>query len=197
MRRRAALLTASVLAVALVAIAVEELEYEVVSIDPTTWTVSARETASGTMVKFKMPPAVFKDKTFAADLGGRGAGQRFSATAPRNARMSNLKLESAPPPGPPGRTSPRAAPPPPGRAAPPPPAAGGYRILTVDNSWAVTARDTASGETIRFRVDPKAFEGYRFRASLRGLSRGAAFSLVAPNHRPIADCCTLMAAPGR
>ncbi len=163
------------------------LEYAVISIEPQGWVVTARETASGDVVKFRLPPAVFKGQTFDANIDELNAGQRFSVRGPRGVRLGQLVVEDPLPPGPP-----------PGRGLKPQP--GGqsgetltWEIVHVDaRRWIVTARNRQSHRTAKFRVHPDSFNGFRFLASLRGINKGQGFSIVTPNDVAMADCCTLL-----
>lgn len=178
----------------------DEVTYRVVAVHPQSWVVTAEDTETGKSVHFKLNPRAFQGKRFHADLGDRRAGGRFSAVAPRNEPLSNCCEMAGTEGGSPGR-SPRSAPPtrpmPPSHTPPPPPGqstgSGDLEILSVDpGSWVVTARDSGSGETVRFEVDPQAFVGFEFRADLRSLRRGQGFSLMALNNAPLDRCCTLL-----
>jgi hypothetical protein len=194
----------------------ETLEYEVIEVQPRGWMVTAREVGSGAVVQFRMPPAVFRSQRFRANLEGVRAGQRFSASGPPQAGLDEVVLEVAPGHGggspvgprggPPGTQGPPSSPGPsapglqpagrpgfPGSAQGSPGFERDYQILSADpNSGEVVAREEGTGRQIHFRIDVGAFVGYRFEADLTGLRRGQGFTLVAPNDRPIQDCCTLI-----
>lgn len=164
------------------------LMYEVLSIEPGTWVVTAKETRSGEVVSFRLPPESFKGKTFDADLGDIKKGRRFSVRGPRNARLSNLVMH---------RTASRGDSPLKRRPRKPiMHMAGGTKlpwvIKEVAKDWMVTAFKMKSGETIKFKVDPNSFKGFRFRANIKGISKGQGFSLYAPNQGAITSACTLM-----
>jgi hypothetical protein len=169
----------------------EVLEYEVISVAPQSWVVTAKETATGNVVKFRLPPAVFKGKTFAANLRSVKRGQRFSVQGPRNARLDQLIVEKGLPGGPPrGRRNfgKRV----PGISGP----AGrplAWEIVHVDaRKWVVTARNRRTHKVVKFQAHPEAFAGFRFRASLRGIRKGQGFSMVTPNNLPLNNIATLL-----
>ncbi len=165
----------------------EVLEYKVVSIEPRGWVVTAEETATGNIVKFRLPPAAFKGKTFDANLEALKAGQRFSVKGQRNARLSKLIMERPLAKGPQKGRGRRAKL---GVSLSEPLA---WEILHVDaRRWIVTARNRRSHRTIKFKVQPESFTGFRFRANLRGIRKGEGFSIVAPNELPISNNCTLL-----
>ena len=196
MRRRSTITIGLVATLAFAAIAVwmlgsnpkgEVLEYKVVSIEPKGWVVTAEETATGNLVKFRLPPAVFKGKTFDANLEALKPGQRFSARGPRNARLSKIIMERPLAKGPQKRRVMRAKL---GASLSEPLA---WEILHVDaRRWIVTARNRNTHKTIKFKVKPESFEGFRFRANLRGIRKGEGFSIVTPNELPISNNCTLL-----
>ena len=73
----------------------------------------------------------------------------------------------------------------------------GYEVVEVDSiTWTVTAR-ADDGETVSLEIDPMAFVGYRFRASVKDLRAGEGFELLADNESPLGDCCTLKDRPRR
>ena len=73
----------------------------------------------------------------------------------------------------------------------------GYEVVAVDaGTWTVTARGD-DGATVALEVDPQAFVGYRFRASVKDLRAGEGFELTADNESPLANCCTVKDRPGR
>lgn len=167
------------------------LEYEVITIEPQSWVVTAKETATGNVVKFRLPPSVFKGKTFDANLGSVKRGQRFSVQGPRNARLNNLIVEKGLPGGPTrGR----------GRFAKRVPKISGpsvqpltWEIMHVDpRRWIVTAKNRRTHKVVKFQAHPEAFTGFRFRANLRGIRKGQGFSMVAPNNLPLNNIATLL-----
>jgi hypothetical protein len=166
------------------------LEYEVVSIDPAGWVVTAREIGSGETVKFRVPPAFFHGKTFDADLDSLKNGDIFSVRGPKNVHMNNLPVEQPLP-----ETS-QGQPPSKGFAAG---AEGGvltWEILNVNpRQWTATAKNRLTQKIIKFKVLPEAFVGLRFQAKLRGINKGEGFSLVTPNNMPMANCCRLLEPP--
>lgn len=174
----------------------ELLEYEVISIEVKGWVVTARETASGNEVKFKLPPAVFKGKTFNFNLANVKPGQRFSVKAPRNAQLTQLivkqplKSMAGRPEsqgGKRGMMEEPTLPPPPGE--PPMP----WEILNVDGGkWIVTAMNRRTQQKVKFKVHPETFTGFRFQARLRGINEGQGFSIVTPNNMPLNESCTLL-----
>lgn len=196
MRRRSTITVGLVATLAFAAIAVwlqgsspkgEVLEYKVVSIESKGWVVTAEETATGNVVKFRLPPAVFKGKTFDANLETLKAGQRFSVRGPRNAQLSQLIMERPLAKGPQKGGGMRAR-------------LGGslsrplaWEILHVDaRKWIVTARNRKTHKTIKFKVQPESFTGFSFRANLRGIRKGEGFSIVTPNNQPMNNNCTLL-----
>lgn len=164
----------------------EDLEYNVMSIDPKGWVVTARETATGNVVKFRLPPTVFKGQTFDADLGAVQKGQRFSVRGPRNARLDRLIVEKPLPGGPPlgrGRTKFEGVR---GESL-------SWEILHVDaRKWIVTAKNRQTHKVAKFQAHPEAFTGFIFRANLRGIKKGRGFAIVTPNNQPMNNVCTLL-----
>lgn len=169
----------------------EVLEYEVISVESRTWVVTARETATGNVVKFRLPPSVFKGQTFDANLEPSKRGQRFSVQGPRNARLNQLIVEEGLPGGPPrGR----------GKIARRVPKISGpsvqpltWEIMHVDpRKWIVTAKNRRTHKVVKFQAHPEAFAGFRFRANLRGIRKGQGFSIVTPNNQPLNNCATLL-----
>jgi len=168
------------------------LEYEVISIEPGSWLVTAKEVASGEIVKFQLPPSAFKGKSFDAELGNIKQGQKFGVRSPNNDSLSNLvvhkglplknerdrkhrqpliKRELLGPPTPPLK----------------------WEILEVDpQAFIVTARNRQNAETAKFKVDPAAFRGFRFKANLRGIRQGQGFKLVAREAKSFQNACTLL-----
>lgn len=168
----------------------ELLEYEVKAVDAQGWIVTAQEVATGNVVKFRLPPAVFKGRTFDANLASLRRGQRFAVQGPRNARLNNLIMKS--PPGKRQRLkrSRRAA----LRVSPSQPLT--WEIVQVDpRKWIVTARNRQSQKVIKFQAHPEAFIGFRFRANLRNIGEGKGFSIVTPNNAPMGNACTLLELP--
>lgn len=196
----------------------EQILYRVVSVDPNSWVVTAQDLQSGQQVRFKLNPRAFVQKRFKADVASEGQGQRFSVVAPRHEPLANCcemaggaagkgatrgqgyrrpSAESRRPSS--GDDRRPARPDGRGPSAGPGASAGGsdFEIVDVEpKSWTVTATRTGSGETVRFRVDPSAFVGYEFRASLVDLRRGGGFGLIGVNDSPLSDCCTLLEATG-
>lgn len=165
----------------------EDLEYKVLSIDPKGWVVTAQETATGNVVKFRLPPTVFKGQTFDADLGAVQKGQRFSVRGPRNARLNQLILEKPLPGGPPSERGRRA------KLRPRPSAPLSWEILHVDaRKWIVTAKNRQTHKVAKFQAHPEAFTGFIFRANLRGIKKGRGFAIVTPNNQPMNNVCTLL-----
>jgi hypothetical protein len=163
------------------------LNYEIISIDAKSWIITAKDTASGEIVKFRMPPAAFKGKTFAADLSKTKAGQGFSVRGPRNARLSNLVMQLTPARG----QSPLKS----RRIRPMRRAQGArlaWQIIHVNPDWVVTAKNQRNRKVIKFKVNPQAFIGFRFRANAKGIRKGEGFSLIAPNERAFTSACTLL-----
>jgi len=165
----------------------EELEYKVISIEPQGWIVTAQETATGNVVKFRLPPTAFKGQTFDANLETLQKGQRFSVQGPRNTRLNQLILEEplhgGPPPGK-GRQAkvrPRASSP------------LSWEILHVDaKNWIVTAKNRRTHKVAKFQVHPETFNGFLFHANLRGIQKGKGFAVVTPNNQPMNNACTLL-----
>ena len=165
----------------------EVLEYKVVNIEPRGWVVTARETATGNLVKFRLPPAVFKGKTFSANLQSVKTGQRFSVRGSRNARLSKLVVVK-PLAGVKGVAKLKKR-----RLVGPRVRALGWEIVHVDaRRWIVTAKNRQSRKIAKFRVHPEAFTGFRFRANLRSIGKGQGFSIITPNDLPMSRCCTLL-----
>lgn len=164
----------------------DTLEYEVISIDPASWIVTAKETATGETVKFRLPTSVFHGQTFDADVESLQEGQRFSVKGPRNARLNNLVMDS------PGRIRagksglkrPMMAP---GRAN------LSWEIINVNaQSWIVKAKHRQTNKMLRFKVHPESFQGFRFKADLTGISKGQNFAIIAPNDFAMTDCASLL-----
>ena len=166
----------------------EDLEYKVMSIDPKGWVVTAQETATGNVVKFKLPPSVFHGQTFDADLGTVRKGQRFSVRGPRNARLDKLTLEQ---PlrgeGRPRGRGPRA------KLQRKNSAPLTWEILHVDaRKWIVTAKNRRTHKVAKFQAHPEAFTGFLFHANLRGIKKGQGFAIVTPNNQPMNNIGTLL-----
>lgn len=167
------------------------LEYQVVGLEANAWVVTANEVATGNVVKFRLPPSVFKGQTFDAQLENVQPGQKFVARAPRNARLRQLIMTK----GLPGADGKRRGVKRIRRTAIASQQAVvlAWEILSVDpGRWVVTARNRRTKKTVKFKVDPNCFIGFRFKASLKGIRRGNGFSIVAPNTVPFASCCTLL-----
>jgi hypothetical protein len=168
----------------------EVLEYEVISIDPGNWIVTAREVASGEEVKFRLPPTAFKGQTFDGNLEEVQPGHRFSVRGPRNARLNQLIVEQSIPEAPNRGPGLRAKF---GRQPGGSSETLGWEIINVDpRKWIVTAKNRQSHKTAKFQVHPEAFIGFHFKANLRGISKGEGFSLVTPNDQPMSNSCTLL-----
>ena len=168
----------------------EELEYKVLSINPENWVVTAQETATGNVVKFRLPPSVFKGKTFDADLGSIQKGQRFSARGPRNARLNELIMEKGLPGEGPMRVRGKRAKLRSRLSASPPLT---WEILHVDpRKWIVTAKNRRTHKVLKFQAHPEAFTGFLFKANLRGIKKGRGFSIVTPNNQPLNNVATLL-----
>lgn len=166
----------------------EELEYKVLSINPENWVVTAQETATGNVVKFRMPPSVFKGQTFDANLGSIQKGQRFSVRGPRNARLNQLIMEKSLPGERPLRGRSRRA-----KMRLQPSAPLTWEILHVDaRNWIVTAKNRQTHKVLKFQAHPEAFTGFLFRANLRGIKKGRGFAIVTPNNQPMNNIATLL-----
>ena len=171
----------------------ENLEYKVLAIDTGTWLVTAQEVETGNVVKFRMPPTMFKGQTFDASLDGVNPGQRFSAKGSANARLNQLVMEQPLADDAkrqmPERLETRKMMPmdvPLGSPL-------GWEILDVNpQQLIVTAKNRGNNRVIKFKIDPNGFIGYQFRANLRGVSKGRGFSIIAPNEAPFANMCTLL-----
>ena len=162
------------------------LEYEVISVEPSNWIVTARENESGEVMKFRLPPSVFKGKTFDANLVKVQPGQRFSVKGSRNARLNELIIEK-PLPGPkPGRGSLS-------RLSGENEELLAWEILHVDaKTWIVTSKNRQTHKIAKFRVHPEAFNGFRFKANIRGIEKGKGFSILTPNYMPMNNVATLL-----
>jgi len=169
----------------------EILEYEVISIDPGNWVVTAKETATGNVVKFRLPPSVFKGKTFDFDAnqGTLKPGKRFSVRGQMNARLNQLVMETSVSRD---KRSGRGIRAPQARFGVQTGKMMGWEILHVDaRKWVVTARNRQSHKIAKIQVHPEAFTGFRFKANLRNIRKGQGFSIVTPNNLPMRNCCTI------
>lgn len=166
----------------------ELLNYEVLSIDANSWVVTAKDTASGEVVSFRLPPSTFKGKTFDADLANVKPGRNFAVRGPRNERLNNLVMQRTPSRGEdPMKMRPRKR-----MMQMAGGAQLGWVIEDVGQNWVVKARNKKNGKTMKFKVDPNSFKGFRFRANLKGIKKGEGFSIYAPNERSFSRACTLM-----
>ena len=195
----------------------DAVEFEVVSLDERTWSVTARDVETGETLRFKLPPKAFVGQRFTADLGGTAPGQKVTVQAPPGARIEQAVVESPlgtglgrsglsndryerqerRPPGPTGfgdRQRDR------NRSRHPGARSSGpmeYEILSVDQrTWTVTARGS-DGETVTLEISPEAFIGFRFSAPVSDLQAGQGFALMATNERPLLDCCRVKSSLGR
>lgn len=164
----------------------EILDYEVSAVNPQTWVITAKEITSGDILSFKLPPSAFHGQTFDAKLEGIVPGQKFEVRGPKNASLNDLIVErptrraSEKSRGRPVKRMGRTV-----RRLP-------WEIVNVDSSeWIVTAKNK-NNKTIRFKIDPQSFIGFRFRADLSGIEKGAGFTLIAPNDSPITKNCVLL-----
>jgi hypothetical protein len=166
------------------------LDYEVISVDPAGWIVTAKEMESGQIVKFRLPPAVFHGKTFDADLSSLQVGQLFSVQGQKNVHMHHLQVEQPLP----GEALTKRA-----LKAHNIGAEGGvltWEILNVNpRQWTAPAKNRSTQKIIKIKVIPEAFVGFLFRANLRGIKKGESFTLVTPNDVPMANCCRLLELP--
>lgn len=168
----------------------ELLEYEVISVEANNWVVTAKETATGNVVKFRLPPAVFTGQTFDAELENLQGGRRFSVRGPRNARLNNLIMET------PMSKRPRERRDLGPNHVIPPSEQLNWEIVTVDpKSWIITARNRINRKMVKVQAHPETFTGFRFRANLEDIGNGQGFSIVTPNDRPMPNCCTLLETP--
>lgn len=164
----------------------EILDYEVTAVNPQNWVITAKEISTGEILSFKLPPSVFHGQTFDAKLEGMVPGQKFEVRGPRNAPLNNLIVERPTRrAGEKGRGRPVKRM---GRAT----RRLAWEIVNVDSAeWIVTAKNK-NNKTIRFKIDPQSFIGFRFRADLSGIQKGAGFTLIAPNDSPITKSCVLL-----
>lgn len=194
----------------------DSIAFEVQSIDPQSWLVSARDLASGESFKFRLPPEAFRGQRFTADLGGARAGAKISVQGPPGARLDEAVIqtplrsggpfqrsadepgfERMRPPGPPGRTGG------PGSSGRTSLLGRGrsesqeYEVISVDpRTWVVEAR-AGDGSTVSLEIDPRTFVGYRFEAAVENLRNGQGFELMAANEQPLRDCCVVKSVPRR
>jgi hypothetical protein len=68
---------------------VTPLGWEIISVDPAKWIVTARNRRNQKIAKFKAHPEAFRGFRFRADLRSIGKGQGFSIVTPNNVPMSN------------------------------------------------------------------------------------------------------------
>jgi hypothetical protein len=74
---------------------------------------------------------------------------------------------------------------------------GRYELIEFDAATRTATVRGEDGSTVSLEVDPRAFVGYRFRASVRNLRAGEGFELLADNERPLTDCCIVRERPRR
>ncbi len=166
------------------------LDYEVVTIEAKTWIVTAREVATGNIVKFRLPPNTFKGQTFDAEIASTGPGQRFAVRGPRNANLANLVMDT-PSPQAQGQGQGMMRRPP--RMIAPPSRPLTWEILNVNpEMWIVTAKNRLTRKVAKFKVDPGCFSGFRFQSNLQSVGRGQGFSIITPFTAPLTNCCTLL-----
>ena len=195
----------------------DQVRFEVQSVDRETWVVTARDLASGETFSFRLPPEAFRGQKFEADLAQATVGRKISVQAPPGVRMRQAVVER--PVGavggglesPPGRRArpyrdrPSGGPGSPGGSDRPEhpsdyvrsqgPGGGSaskdWEVLSVDpRSWVAQVRGS-DGAIVSLEVDPQAFVGYRFSASVRDLRAGEGFELLASNEQPLSNCCTV------
>lgn len=200
----------------------DSVAFEVQSIDRQNWVVTARDLESGEVFAFRLPPEAFRGQRFEADLDDAASGKKISVQGARGARLDKAVIERPIGAGSPSRGRPEGdtrfdrdrAPGPadygssPERRGPADylqsngrPGGGSgpseYEVLSVDSrTWTVQARGR-NGRTVSLEVDPQAFVGYRFRASVEDLRAGQGFELLATNEQPLANCCVVKIRPGR
>lgn len=187
--------------------------FEVQSVDPQSWVVTAQDLESGEMLRFRLSPDAFRGQRFRADLAGARSGAKISIQGTPGVRLDQAVVErpqeeslsESPLSG--ARTFDREGQRPPaasrGPAQRPGAMRGGalpgrqgagpidYEVISVDaRNWQVEARGS-DGETVSLEIDPKAFAGYRFSASAKNLRAGEGFELLAANETPLADCCVV------
>jgi hypothetical protein len=169
------------------------LQYEVISVNPQNWVVTAKELGSGEIVKFRLPPKIFMGRTFDvfragvpdAALDRTKIGNRFSINGAKNTRLDNLIMKTPLTKGPLPAAS--------GREALPHGPRLTWEIINVNpNTRVITARKRRTSKIVKLKIHPEAFKGLVFKANLRGIQRGKGFSIVTPNNLPIKDCCTLL-----
>ncbi len=168
----------------------ELLDYEVMSINSNGWVITAKELATGEVVKFKLPPAVLKGQTFNFDVRKANLGKPLTIRGHRNAQLNRMKIQKGLPMT---RKSARMMKTP---LKPKPILAGRplpWSVLLIDaKNWVVTAKNSRTNKVAKFKVHPQAFKGFRFRANLRGIRQGQGFKMIAPNSLPMKNICTLL-----
>ncbi len=161
-------------------------EYQIVSIDPSSWLVTARS-ENGNTLAFHMHPSVFRGRCFQANLRGVTEGGRFSMVGPPRERFDRLQAKAVTRQGAPAdekRTRGR-------NQRPSTRGMQRYCVTDVDAERQTAHAESQSGEKIRFKIDVTSFRGYRFQVpSVVDLARGERFSLTTPNSVPV-RCCTL------
>lgn len=204
---------------------IDWVDFQVLSIDPEQWLVTASEVGGAGQFQFRMPPQLFRGQRFTADLGDRSAEGRIDVRAEPDARIDEVILETplgagggngsgaftgpGDRPGTPGGplANRPGSPAGPQGSRPglmgnrPGLARGGglqeYQVVSFEpDGWILTARGS-DGSTVRLEVDPQAFVGYRFRAPVRELRRGQGFAILGLNELPIEDCCRVLGSNGR
>jgi hypothetical protein len=167
------------------------LEYEVISVQPGSWLVTAKEVASGEIVKFRLPPTAFKGKTFDADLTRTKKGHKFSVRGPQSDRLNNLIVEKGLPThrGKNQRSRHLIK----KRPIGPPAQVLNWEIVHVDpQQFIVTARNNKNQRLAKFKVEPHSFKGFRFKANLRGIRQGRGFTMQTSNNSHFSNACTLL-----
>ena len=167
----------------------ETLEYSVISIDAKSWIVTAKEVVSGNSVKFRLPPSAFKGKTFNANLKDIKKGQPFVVRGPRNALLEDLQMVEVR--GVKKFTKKRHQ-----KIRPnqfPVENLLDWEIIDIDvNNWMVASKNRKTGESIKFKVNPNGFIGFKFKANLTKIRQGQGFKMIAPNSHEFRNCCTLV-----
>jgi hypothetical protein len=164
----------------------EQLDYVITALNPLTWVVTARATATGETVQFRLHPSAFKGQTFDADLEGIAPGQKFRVRGPKNAVIGNAIVEQpASKAGAKGQGQAM-------RKTPPPSQRLAWEIIDVNAAESTMTARNRGNRTIVFKVDPKSFIGFRFSADLAGLEKGNGFTIIAPNLDPISENCVLI-----
>lgn len=160
-------------------------EYQIVEVDPDGWQVTARD-GTGRTIQFELQPAQLFGERFMADAAGRKPGRRFSIQGQGDLQLE-VTLDGAPSTGPSRRL----------RGG-----SGGelggtaYEVVSASPSGIVSAREASGSGSIQFRIDPRAFNGYRFMTDNRELGEGATITLVAPNDAPVDGCAVLLNSTG-